>query len=106
MPKDCSQYTCTAGAGTLLLEFGILGKLLDDPSIENVARRALDALWSFRSNATGLFGKVILDKPFEPEKFQNDRNIVSPPIPSHTPHYHVLCLCFPFQFSSIQFAPL
>ena len=49
--------TCTAGAGTLVLEFGILGRLLDDPTLEYVARKALDSLWRFRSNATGLFGK-------------------------------------------------
>ena len=57
VPSDCSVETCTAGAGTLVLEFGILGRLLNDPTLEYVARKALDSLWRFRSKATGLFGK-------------------------------------------------
>ncbi|CAH1783366.1 unnamed protein product [Owenia fusiformis] len=59
VPFDCINETCTAGVGTLLLEFGILSKLLDDPVYESVAKRALSALWSYRSNVTGLFGNVI-----------------------------------------------
>lgn len=49
--------TCTSGAGTLLLEFGLLSRLLDDPVYEGYARRTVDQLWSHRSNVTGLFGK-------------------------------------------------
>jgi len=48
--------TCTAGAGTLLLEFGLLSRLLGDPVYEGFARRAINQLWSLRSNVTGLFG--------------------------------------------------
>lgn len=56
IPDDCSELTCTAGAGTLVLEFGILSKLIGDPKYENVARKALQSLWKYRSNSTGLFG--------------------------------------------------
>jgi mannosidase alpha-like ER degradation enhancer 1 len=51
--------TCTAGAGTLLLEFGVLGRLVGDPTYELVARRAALALWRHRSPMTGLLGSVI-----------------------------------------------
>eukprot|EP00053_Salpingoeca_punica_P013275 m.119704 g.119704 ORF g.119704 m.119704 type:complete len:904 (+) comp16160_c0_seq2:599-3310(+) len=51
--------TCTAGAGTLLLEFGVLSRLVDDPTYELVARRAALALFRHRSPVTGLLGSVI-----------------------------------------------
>ena len=73
IPSDCSELTCTAGVGTLLLEFGILGKLTGDPKFEHVAREALDSLWKYRSNSTGLFGKFIhsskLHRSGLPEQF-------------------------------------
>lgn len=49
--------TCTAGAGTMVLEFGILSRLLGDPVFENLARKAVAALWKHRSQETGLLGK-------------------------------------------------
>ena len=57
VPADCINETCTSGAGTLLLEFGVLSRLLADPVYESAARRALRGLWTYRSNVTGLFGK-------------------------------------------------
>ena len=51
------KETCTAGAGTMLLEFGILSRLLGDPVFENLARKAVAALWKHRSRETGLLGK-------------------------------------------------
>ena len=56
VPPECSEETCTAGAGTLLIEFGILGKLLDDPSFESLARDTVNALWKLRAKETGLLG--------------------------------------------------
>ena len=56
IPHDSVNETCTAGAGTLLLEFGLLSRLLGDPVYEGFARRAINQLWSLRSNVTGLFG--------------------------------------------------
>ncbi|XP_015787790.1 ER degradation-enhancing alpha-mannosidase-like protein 1 isoform X1 [Tetranychus urticae] len=55
----CATHTCTAGAGSLLLEFGILSRLLGDPVFESVARRAARTLWYRRSENTGLLGNVI-----------------------------------------------
>jgi len=51
--------TSTAGAGSLSLEFGILSRLIGDPTYERVARRAVTSLWSKRNNVTGLLGSVI-----------------------------------------------
>lgn len=56
VPKDGTNETCTAGAGSLVPEFGVLGWLLNDPVYERVARRAVDKLWSLRSNVTSLLG--------------------------------------------------
>ncbi|KAJ3379820.1 alpha mannosidase-like protein [Entophlyctis sp. JEL0112] len=50
--------TCTAGAGSLLLEFGTLSRLTGNPTYEIVARRAFKFLWSRRSNL-GLLGNTI-----------------------------------------------
>lgn len=56
VPEDCISETCTAGAGSLLVEFGILSRLIGDSTFEWVARRAVRALWSLRNNETGLLG--------------------------------------------------
>ncbi|KAG8191658.1 hypothetical protein JTE90_016448 [Oedothorax gibbosus] len=59
VPADVSTQTCTAGAGSMLLEFGMLSRLLHDPVYEGVARRAVKALWKLRSKTTGLLGNVV-----------------------------------------------
>ena len=59
VPADCVNETCTAGAGTLILEFGVLSHLLGDPVYEALARRTIDKLWTYKSNVTGLFGGCI-----------------------------------------------
>eukprot|EP00043_Microstomoeca_roanoka_P019332 m.216195 g.216195 ORF g.216195 m.216195 type:complete len:611 (-) comp16982_c0_seq1:63-1895(-) len=51
--------TNTAAVGTLLLEFGTLSRLIDDPTFEGAARRALQTLWSYRSERTLLLGNTI-----------------------------------------------
>lgn len=56
VPSGSNNETCTAGAGSLLVEFGILSRLLGDSTFEWVARRAVKALWNLRSNDTGLLG--------------------------------------------------
>nr|XP_056714312.1 ER degradation-enhancing alpha-mannosidase-like protein 1 [Euleptes europaea] len=59
VPSGSNNETCTAGAGSLLVEFGILSRLLGDSTFEWVARRAVKALWNLRSNGTGLLGNVV-----------------------------------------------
>ncbi|XP_031563144.1 ER degradation-enhancing alpha-mannosidase-like protein 1 [Actinia tenebrosa] len=59
LPVESWTDTCLAGAGTLIIEFGILSRLLNDPTFENLARRAVSEVWYHRSNMTGLLGNVI-----------------------------------------------
>lgn len=54
----CRTETCPAGAGSLLLEFGILSRLLHDSRFEIAAKRAIDILWK-RRGKTGLLGNAI-----------------------------------------------
>ncbi|KAJ6220899.1 hypothetical protein RDWZM_006711 [Blomia tropicalis] len=54
----CRTETCPAGAGSLLLEFGILSRILNDDRYEFAAKRAIENLWIRRSK-TGLFGNAI-----------------------------------------------
>lgn len=42
--------TCSAGAGSLVLEFTVLSRLTDDPRFEQLAKRAFWAVWSRRSS--------------------------------------------------------
>jgi mannosidase alpha-like ER degradation enhancer 1 len=63
VPSGETVETCTAGAGTLMLEFGLLGKLtgieefevyiislLESNLFKRVARTAMKTLWAYRSN--------------------------------------------------------
>ena len=59
MPEAETLETCTAGAGTLTLEFTLLSRLLGDPVYENAARRAVRAIWDYRHKHTGLVGMLI-----------------------------------------------
>lgn len=43
------RETCTAAAGTLVLELGLLSRLTGEPQFELAARRAVRALWKQRS---------------------------------------------------------
>ncbi|KAG0190433.1 alpha mannosidase-like protein [Apophysomyces sp. BC1034] len=58
VPRTETVETCTAGAGSLVLEFGVLSRLTGNPHYEMVAKRALKAIWDRRSDI-GLFGNVI-----------------------------------------------
>ena len=60
LPNPSYTETCTAGAGTLTVEFGLLSRLLGDPVYENLARQAVRSLWSKRHVKTGLLGLCLL----------------------------------------------
>jgi mannosidase alpha-like ER degradation enhancer 3 len=51
--------TCTACAGSLILEFATLSRLTGNEIYEEKARGALDALWRHRHRSTDLVGTVI-----------------------------------------------
>ncbi|KAI8967221.1 glycosyl hydrolase family 47-domain-containing protein [Mycotypha africana] len=58
VPPTETVETCTAGAGSLILEFGVLSRLTGDPKYERAAKIALHALWERRSSLN-LLGNVI-----------------------------------------------
>ncbi|KAI0002957.1 alpha-mannosidase [Russula compacta] len=53
-----SIETCTAGAGSLILEFATLSRLTGDPRFEKAAHKAFFALWNRRSDI-GLVGNTV-----------------------------------------------
>lgn len=57
LPEDAPEITetCSAGAGSLVLEFTVLSRLTADPRFEQLAKRAFWAVWDRRS-AIGLIG--------------------------------------------------
>ncbi|CAD5218218.1 unnamed protein product [Bursaphelenchus okinawaensis] len=59
VPHGIINETCTAGAGSLLLEFGILSRLVNDDLFERLARKVVNTLWDYRDKDTGLLGNVI-----------------------------------------------
>ena len=61
MPQNKISETCTAGAGSLLLEFGLLSRLLGDPIYESYARKANKVIWNLLAKQTGLLGMNILN---------------------------------------------
>ncbi|KAL6299103.1 alpha-mannosidase [Sparassis latifolia] len=58
IPRGESVETCTAGAGSLILEFGTLSRLTGDPRFEKAAYKAFFALWNRKSDI-GLVGNTI-----------------------------------------------
>ncbi|MPC13214.1 ER degradation-enhancing alpha-mannosidase-like protein 3 [Portunus trituberculatus] len=59
-PKlQSSRDTCTACAGTIILEFAALSRLTGDSIFEEKARQALDCLWSQRHRGSDLVGTVL-----------------------------------------------
>lgn len=53
------NHTCTSGAGTLLLEFAMLGALLNESVYEQVARNSVHSIFERRNNETGLLGNEL-----------------------------------------------
>lgn len=54
-----SRETCTACAGTILLEFAALSRLSGEPIFEAKAHAAMDSLWKFRNRGSDLMGTVL-----------------------------------------------
>jgi len=51
--------TCTACAGTMILEFAALSRLSGEPIFEEKAKTAMDVLWSSRHRQSNLVGNVL-----------------------------------------------
>lgn len=58
VPGDTSE-TCTAGAGSLLLEFGTLSRLTGNPVYENAAKIAFYEIFKRRNMNSDLLGNTI-----------------------------------------------
>lgn len=58
VPSEETTGTCTAGAGSLVLEFTLLSRLTDNPVYEVAAKKAFDEVWRRRS-ALDLVGSGI-----------------------------------------------
>lgn len=57
-PGETSE-TCSAGAGSLLLEFGTLSRLTGNPTYENLAKTAFHEVYKRRNLNTDLLGNTI-----------------------------------------------
>lgn len=53
------SHTCTACAGTMIMEFGALSRLTGISIYEEKAHKAMEALWTFRSRHSDLVGTTI-----------------------------------------------
>ncbi|VVC96952.1 unnamed protein product [Leptidea sinapis] len=53
-----SSETCTACAGTMILEMAALSRLTGNPIFEQKAHRAMDGLWNIRHRTSDLMGTV------------------------------------------------
>uniref|UniRef100_A0A1I7SG84 alpha-1,2-Mannosidase n=1 Tax=Bursaphelenchus xylophilus TaxID=6326 RepID=A0A1I7SG84_BURXY len=51
--------TCTACAGTIILEFATLSRLTGNPIYEQKSRKAMDFLWNQRNHGSNLMGTVL-----------------------------------------------
>ena len=54
-----SQVTCTACAGSLILEMAALSRLSGIDIFERKAHQVMDKLWSLRHRSTDLMGTVL-----------------------------------------------
>jgi len=56
---DSIQVTCTACAGSMILEFAALSRLTGEKVFEERASRAMDVLWAARHRHSNLVGNVL-----------------------------------------------
>lgn len=59
VPLEISRETCTACAGSMILEMAALSRLTGEPIFEEKAQKAMDVLWKMRHRGTDLMGSVL-----------------------------------------------
>ena len=59
MPAEMCRETCTACAGSMILEMAALSRLTGESIFEEKAQKAMDALWKMRHRGTDLMGSVL-----------------------------------------------
>lgn len=56
---DTALETCTACAGSMILEMAALSRLTGEPIFEEKAQKAMDELWRMRHRSSDLMGSVL-----------------------------------------------
>lgn len=56
---EAFRETCTACAGTIILEMAALSRLTGEPIFEEKAQHAMDELWKMRHRSSDLMGTVL-----------------------------------------------
>lgn len=59
IPAEMCRETCTACAGSMILEMATLSRLTGETIFEEKAQKAMDALWRMRHRGTDLMGSVL-----------------------------------------------
>ncbi|CAK9800571.1 ER degradation-enhancing alpha-mannosidase-like protein 3 [Anthophora plagiata] len=59
VPLEVSRETCTACAGSMILEMAALSRLTGEPIFEEKAQKAMDVLWRMRHRGSDLMGSVL-----------------------------------------------
>uniref|UniRef100_A0A0C9RV40 alpha-1,2-Mannosidase n=1 Tax=Fopius arisanus TaxID=64838 RepID=A0A0C9RV40_9HYME len=59
VPGEMCRETCTACAGSMILEMAALSRLTGEYIFEEKAQKAMDALWRMRHRGTDLMGSVL-----------------------------------------------
>ncbi|XP_012147039.1 ER degradation enhancer, mannosidase alpha-like 2 isoform X2 [Megachile rotundata] len=59
VPLEISRETCTACAGSMILEMAALSRLTGESIFEEKAQKAMDVLWRMRHRGTDLMGSVL-----------------------------------------------
>ncbi|XP_043278333.1 ER degradation-enhancing alpha-mannosidase-like protein 3 [Venturia canescens] len=59
VPAEMCRETCTACAGSMILEMAALSRLTGESIFEDKAQKAMDALWKMRHRGTDLMGSVL-----------------------------------------------
>ncbi|XP_014209956.1 ER degradation-enhancing alpha-mannosidase-like protein 3 isoform X2 [Copidosoma floridanum] len=59
VPLEMTRETCTACAGSMILEMAALSRLTGEAMFEEKAQKAMDVLWKLRHRGTDLMGSVL-----------------------------------------------
>ncbi|KAG8038685.1 hypothetical protein G9C98_000240 [Cotesia typhae] len=59
VPAEMCRETCTACAGSMILEMAALSRLTGEGIFEEKAQKAMDVLWKMRHRGTDLMGSVL-----------------------------------------------
>lgn len=58
---ESARETCTACAGSMILEMAALSRITGEPVFELKAQKAMDELWKMRHRSSDLMGKYYIN---------------------------------------------